>query len=58
MAQDWARGGVGWLVGADSVLILVQGDDIDGLSQVLQQSEGKQIVLQVYSTKRQQLRGT
>lgn len=35
----------------------MQGDEIDVLSHVLEQSEGKQIYLQVYSTKRKQLRG-
>ena len=34
-----------------------QGDEIDELTHVLEESEGSQIVLQVYSTTRKELRG-
>lgn len=35
-----------------------QGEEIDTLSNVLEEFEGRQIYLQIYSTKRKELRGT
>lgn len=42
--------------GADELSRVSQGDDIEALNQVLARSEGQMIVLQVWSTKRKELR--
>lgn len=38
-------------------LIWTQGEDIDALTDALERNEGRKIYLQIYSTKRKELRG-